>query len=389
MKCEEATEFVSALCDGGMIPQAAAEHIGGCEACRTRLKAYAEMGAELRRVASLELVNEAKEAKEAAARNWEKVVRTTPNWWQKGWETMRIPRFAFALLLIAVVVLGFSLPIVRARAHTEGKVLVLRATIANGRTFQCPLPVRVHQLPLLPCTAIQRVNGGWVLYGFGITANDGDRVELGVHSKYFPGETYTGPDIGASRDKQHQSQSDLEKLPETRYWLEPGQELKIDVEGAGTLKITGEFMDHIPPYVTDMGERLDPNPGEIRLISPVLLRGKEVLQDFGRVSVSSAQKDQGIEIYVPHDGRYELSLSPLESAVEGRIAEGRIKESRISFELDGQPYAILSGAPVAREGSIWILHLPNRNPSEGSDGHAFASAGVDMSPYLAKLPAKN
>ncbi len=54
MKCEEAAEFVSALCDGEKIPRAAAEHVGECDVCATRLTEYAEMGAELRRVASLE-----------------------------------------------------------------------------------------------------------------------------------------------------------------------------------------------------------------------------------------------------------------------------------------------------------------------------------------------
>ena len=53
MKCEDAAEHVSALCDGETIPRVAAKHIGECEVCRARLSAYSTMGAELRRLASV------------------------------------------------------------------------------------------------------------------------------------------------------------------------------------------------------------------------------------------------------------------------------------------------------------------------------------------------
>ena len=54
MRCEEAAEFVSALCDSERIPREAAEHIGECEKCRAWLQDYAMLGAELRRTASLD-----------------------------------------------------------------------------------------------------------------------------------------------------------------------------------------------------------------------------------------------------------------------------------------------------------------------------------------------
>jgi hypothetical protein len=43
MKCADAAEFVSALCDCETIR--APLHIGECEVCRTLLKEYAEIGA--------------------------------------------------------------------------------------------------------------------------------------------------------------------------------------------------------------------------------------------------------------------------------------------------------------------------------------------------------
>ena len=73
MKCEEAAEFVSALYDGATVPPVAAEHIGACETCQGRLKEYAEIDAELRRVASAELrrVASLKSPEEVRARIWE------------------------------------------------------------------------------------------------------------------------------------------------------------------------------------------------------------------------------------------------------------------------------------------------------------------------------
>ncbi len=137
MKCEEAVQFVSALCDREMIPPPAAEHIGVCAACRMRLQEYVEIGAELRRVASLQAVEETE------VKLWEQARRITPKWWEKGWETMRIPRFAFAMLLAATVVLGSSLVMVRVRAHTQGPVLMLTAKSATGHTVRCALSLKV------------------------------------------------------------------------------------------------------------------------------------------------------------------------------------------------------------------------------------------------------
>ena len=55
MRCDEAAEFVSARCDGEVIPQTAAEHLETCALCHALLEEYMEMGAELRRTASLEI----------------------------------------------------------------------------------------------------------------------------------------------------------------------------------------------------------------------------------------------------------------------------------------------------------------------------------------------
>jgi len=87
MKCEEAAEFVSALCDGESIPPGAAGHVGACETCQARLKEYGEIGMELCSLASAELRHVAglESPEEVRARTWETRQRTTSSWWEKGW----------------------------------------------------------------------------------------------------------------------------------------------------------------------------------------------------------------------------------------------------------------------------------------------------------------
>ena len=110
MNCIEAAECLSALFDREPISSEAAVHLADCKECRAQLNEYAEMSAELRRVASgfvLQAVPERQwKLAEAAA---------ATNWLRKWRRTMRIPRFAFRLTLILIFVLSGSLAPVKAR----------------------------------------------------------------------------------------------------------------------------------------------------------------------------------------------------------------------------------------------------------------------------------
>jgi hypothetical protein len=223
MKCEEAGEFVSAMFDGQTISRDAAEHIGQCETCRNRLTEYAEMGTELRLAASLESVDETR------ARRWEKETRST-GWWSKGWETMRIPRVAFVLLLVAVVAMGSSQVIGKVRAHTQGRLFMLIAKPAEGHTVVCGVSA-ANKDGVCDTIRMEGANGGRGLYKFRIISDDGERFELGIRS---------------ARVYHQVSRDDLYKLPETTYSFKPGETLHIDVPGAGDMAINGEVWDHYP-----------------------------------------------------------------------------------------------------------------------------------------------
>jgi hypothetical protein len=358
MKCEEAAEFISALYDGERIPRDAAEHIGGCRSCRARLTEYAEVGAELRRVASVHAAQELKPV------SWPIKEKLRSKWWKKGWGTMRIPRIAFASMLVLIVALGSGFAMLKARALTQGKALVLTIKYPQNSSMRCGLSIsdaKVSRGDTVPsCGFFTNANGGVAGVSFRILSTDGESFQLGVRSNVAP----TSESVS----------KELESLPDAPYRFEPGQKLEISVDGVGVVMVTGEVLAHMPSILTSNSDNagLDPEEGELRVISPVLLRGKELIFDMEGAS-ATYRADACVFFYAPADGRYVLSLSPFKGAVEGNI-----KQSRIHFEMNGESYVLLTGAPIARNDHIWILHQPDYRPSLEPG----ATADSDKSPRI-------
>jgi hypothetical protein len=338
MTCQEAAEFVSALCDGETIPRTAAEHVGACEACHARLTEYMEMGGELRRMASLEF------SEQLPARVLETQHGVLTTLWRRGWEMMRIPRLAFASMLAVILVLGSGLAVVSVRAHTQGTVVLLKISPASGQSNVCPLSTEDKKWQSCALLRLMNSNSGMLRYEVKFLSKDGNRIELGIRKKY----SALGPGFRLGS---------IEDLPEEKYWFEPGETLQVDVAGFGTMAVTGEWMDHMPSLIADNHD-LDPGPEEFRMISPLLLQGKEVVGEFEGAMVIVDKTKQGILMYLPGQGRFELALSPLTGAVQGSV-----KLNRISFEIDGQSYVFLTGTPIARSEQVWILRDANFKPS--------------------------
>lgn len=358
MKCEQAAEFISRLCDGQVIPPDAAEHIGLCETCRAQMTAYLAMGAELRRLASLEQPAELKPSSWAKQQNQQGLQRL---FWQKGWQVVRIPRLIFAALVVAIVVLGSSLMMVKARAHTQGSVLMLTATPVDDKPIRCALSLEDKKAQ--SCVILTSAYG----YDFSVLAVNEDRIELGIRAARVADFEAAPPNYSTS--------DDIKKLVEKPYWLQPGEKLNIPVAGSGAIVITGELIDHMPSWGADPNQLMDPKQGEIRFDSPVLVRGKQVLADFAGSSTSTdGERNHGIEVYAPSEGLFHISLSPLQGGTEGRV-EG----SRISFEMDGQSYAFLLGAPVTRADHVSILRDASYTPSNPHGQKGFIGSADESS----------
>jgi hypothetical protein len=341
--CTEAAAFVSALFDGEIIPPDAARHIGACEACKLLLRDYAEMGAELRRVASIET------AQPAPSLQLEPKARQPQSFWRKGRETMKIPKFAFALLLFAVITLASSLTVIGVGAHSSGNVLVLNVEL-SGRDHPFTGVFDTTRSGPQPWTVIGRMNQKLAGFQFELLARSGDRVQLGFRSKANPfpadGHGRMGP-------------AEVRSQPQSQYWFEPGKTLTIDMQDVGTLVVTGEWMDHTPVFYHNpnlMGETMDPDAEELRLVLPLLLRNNQVIADMSDTARATAPGD-AIQVYIPPQGRYLLSLEPMKGAVEASV-----HLNRITFELNGQENAFVSGAPVARAHTVWVLYEPDFKP---------------------------
>ena len=345
MKCEEAAEFVSAVCDGELIPPHAAEHIDECGECRALLNQYVQIGAELRRVASVEM------PRGVRAGVWTKKPWRFSTIWQKGWETMRIPKLAFATLVLATLALGSGLVLKRVRAQSGGPILMLTLKPEGGREMPCAISLTGSKLNL--CRGVQRIKSAFLEYDVQVLTTESGRVQLGVRSAL----------VRSTNNRfTEDTFSEFSTEPHEKYWFEPGQELKIEVPGFGPMTITGQFFDHLPTFLARMeNDKLDPRADELRIYSPLLLSDNKTVFDFEYLPLIADRGFKAVEVYDPGLGRFIYSLAPLRGAVQAKV-----EESRISYELDGHKYQLLTGAPVALVDHVWVLHQPQYKPSQDS-----------------------
>jgi hypothetical protein len=349
MNCEQVGEYISALCDGKRIPRDAAEHIGGCKACREQLNEYAAIGAELRRLASLD------EVASLAHADWRQSVNKI-GWWQKGLTTMRIPKLAFGAMLIAIVALSGGVVLVRARAGSaDGRFLELKYKIApsglthSGKVDICIITVDGSQ-KANTCDFVDHGREGLLLMNTRLTGKVGDRAQLRIRAKYVPGDGDT---------EVNYTEALFKDIPEKVLSLEPGENQEFEVAGLGKVEVEGEYLDHIPPLVYRPQETLDPNPKEFRIVAPVLVRDNQVIANADGSSIETGSPDATLMLYIPGEGRYLVSAVPFEGSVEGSVHLGKI-----AFSLEGHDYLLLSSMPITVSEHVWVKHEPSFKASE-------------------------
>lgn len=352
MKCDEAGEYVSALYDGATVPPPAAAHIDACEDCRARLKEYIEMGAELRRMASLEISGAPVPHFQPGPRRIYAIL------WQKGRKTMRIPRIAFASLLVAIVLLGSGWVRQSVRADSQGSVLLVQYTMGSAPASFCALSAIDKKFD--SCAGMQTLQSGKVLlWEIEVLSKDGDRATLGVRAAVEP------PDPSVNSNQ-------IRNLAQQQYSFRAGDTLNVNVDELGAMSVTGQWIDHIPAIsIGEPGKSydLDPGPGELRFYSPLLLHGDQVAGDLEGASTSLDKVGQAVDIYLKGIGRFDLSLSPMPGAVEGKV-----RFNRITATIGGQTYVFVTGAPITRSQIVWVLLNP-RPPIQGLTGGSYLGSG--------------
>ena len=221
MICTEAAEFVSALCDGEIIPPTAAEHIGTCPACQARLRDYLNLGVELRRTASLE------QRAAVPARAWVRPQNPLTAFLQKGWGTMRIPRLAFAAMIAGIVALACTLAVVKVGANSTGTIVLLNTTWTSRNALA--LSAIYAGVKAGSATGTEKWVRRTSLTGSGCFRETVDRVLLAIRTR-----TYSKGDDLSSFTQDADPATTIKEV-----WFEPGEQSKIDVTDVGTLTLTG------------------------------------------------------------------------------------------------------------------------------------------------------
>ena len=348
MNCDDAKEFTSAIYDGEAIPPEAAEHFAHCAACQDLFRSFVEMGAELRRFGSLQ------STALGPGRAWVQPKRTITDWWDKGWQMMRVPRIALASLVLLLLVLGSRLALVEVRAHEDGSVLLLKVGLHNGHDIACSLSATDKRFQ--ECAGIVGVaDGGNVGFLIRFLQKDGERALLSMRSA-------PGMETAPMSPKQESA------LNETKLWVQTGKVTDTSLGGILQAKLTGEWVDHIPVSMGD-NEYIDPSANELRVASPLLLKNNQVVGDLqGAMAFASTLKD-GVLLYIPGEGQFSMSLTPISGSVAGTVAM-----NRISFTTDGQSYMVVTGAPVARSETVWVKLDRSFTPKGDVQGGAFLGA---------------
>jgi hypothetical protein len=114
-----------------------------------------------------------------------------------------------------------------------------------------------------------------------------------------------------------------------------------------------------------------------------LLRDKKEAGDWEGSCVTVSQKGV-ISMYLPGEGLFELSLSPMKGAVEASVWL-----NRITFASDGRSYSFLTAAPATRNGHIFVAHSANFKPSGAAADTFFIGSREDQNNRMSNPPAKN
>jgi hypothetical protein len=348
MNCQEARPMVSALYDGEAVTEDAARHIAGCGACRNLLGKYAQMGAELRLLASAEdgTNPEALEELPPKRRRWTR--RLTGR--------VLVPRFAVGLALIAILGLSVGLGFVRGQGSgpwfqfdvtsqqlqgSGGDVLQAGEYSTGEYSSSADLRVTLYEVKVLD---VRDDSARIVVRARRFdTESDGHGGKLIVETDGHRAVIATREDIDRI----------LASTTPQRFDYKPGQELQISVDGGGALLLTGKVYPIRPSF---WGYPVKPEVNEIVLTNPAMVRGREFLGNIGGAA-SAAGRNSAIGACVPPAGAFVFALKPFPGAIKGVAEFGRAR-----FTMDGQDYTLFSATPITggqQPRDIWVYRAPN------------------------------
>lgn len=350
MNCQNARPFVSALYDGEIVPQDAAGHIASCTACRDLLRKYAQMGAELRLLASTEPEARPRPLGILSSKGSRLTRRLTVR--------VLVPRFAIGLALVAIVGLSVGLALVHGRDSGpwfQYEVTSLEWQGTGGNVLQAG----EYGSGEFSSSADPRI----ILYEVKVLDVRNNSAQIEVRARRFltesdghAGKFILEPDGTRATVKTRQDMNRMLAIATPQHFdYKPGQKLQISVEGGGTLVLTGKVY-RIRPSFWAPEYIVSPGPNEIALSDPAMVRGQEFLGNIAG-SASAASGNSAIGACVPPVGAFVFALKPFPGAIQGVAEFGRAR-----FTMEGQDYTLFSATPITggqQPRDIWIYRAPN------------------------------
>ena len=344
MTCIEAEHHVSAVCDGEPIPAEAAEHINTCAACRTTLAEYAQIGTELRVAVAMDSETLPRLLLPQRRRAFDFL-----------WYRVPVPRFALAVLMVAVVVAAASVPLVRAQQRP--------LWFQFGYTLEPGGQISLYQVAKpgfdQTQTSMTLVNGAYISTVFRIRVESVSNDDVIVRCHAVPGKMEPTSDGGRmlAYDGGVPGDVPLNEAPAVHY--KPGQQLMIPIEGGGTIYLKGEVYEQQPKIAFRIP--LEPPSNQLVMRGPVLISEGVV---FAEMSGGSATAEPGTAVTVAagNYGTFLFALQPFPGSVQGQIEWGQM-----TFTVDGRPFRLVAAAPLAsgdQPRPVWVRHDPT--PVQGA-----------------------
>ena len=185
------------------------------------------------------------------------------------------------------------------------------------------------------------------------------------------------------------SERELKSALVREYAYVPMEKLSMPVDGGGMLSLVGAIADKAGNLSKPLAPHpVEPEPGQIMLMFPALLRGDRVLTnlEMGAGTGPGLGGNPAVALYAPSEGLFVFALQPFEGATACKVTLGRA-----SCTLEGDNYTLLSARPITggdQESKIWVLLVPKYIPSKVGvnwrDGEGSMKPG-DLSDLLAEL----
>ncbi len=348
MNCQEAEPFVSVLFDGEHVPADIADHVGGCPNCRERLRAYSQIGAELRLLAG--------RVPDAAPMPPALLTQVPPNKWRQKFSlltgSLLVPRFVVALVAGALLTLSASLAVLHAQgqAHPLWFQFELFAPWANAQSGQAGIQ-HVGQAGFDDQIRIYGVDNQILGAHIAVLSVKEESVQLAIRARRYGPED---PDRFKVKEK-------LGDLKDHTFAYSPGQALEVPVEGGGTLTLRGQVADHQPKIA--WGLPVEPRADQLVLTSPVVISGRSVLADSAGGNSIAEGPDGTVRLYDRGMGLLTIALRPFPGAVESQANWGYL-----GFTANGQIYKLFSASPISggtQPHSVWVALDRQYSPPGG------------------------